>query len=204
MTVAVPSEAYSCSDEGFVSTPAADCYALLRRIREYGRWWRLVAIEPVRCADLLEVGDEFDFVGRNPRGEVRWRCAVRALLPPGGSRRGGGDVGVRIGRIDLEYVSGDLVGPTGWEIEPVPERSGTLVRYVYHGVRAMSAGSARSLSLCGTRLHSHAMRVDAFAGIARWFGGPGAELADDVWDARVRAAMSEFDARANPPRQPEA
>ena len=59
-----------------------------------------------------------------------------------------------------------LVGPTGWEIEPAPERGGALVRYVYRGVRATSPESARAFALHGTRFHSHAMHSDALPGIA--------------------------------------
>jgi hypothetical protein len=200
----VPTSAFHCVDEKLIAAPPGQCFALLRRIREYGRWWRLVGIEPVRGGELLEVGSEFDFVGRRSAGRaVRWRCAVRGLTPPveavndapGSPARREAQLTARgdgLGRIDLEYTEGDLTGPTGWEIEPAPGKGGTLVRYVYRGVRPMSPESARTFIAHGTRFHSHAMQHDALAGIARLLGGPGNELSDEAWDARIHAAMSRF------------
>jgi hypothetical protein len=195
---------FHCVDEKLIAASPAECFALLRRIREYGRWWRLVDVEPVRGGELLEVGSEFDFVGRRRAGRpVRWRCAVRALRPPGGDSERGPSTSSKVaaaraagaidlGRIDLEYTEGDLVGPTGWEIEPAAERGGTLLRYVYRGVRPMSQESARTFAEHGTRFHSYAMQHDALPGIARLLGGPGSELSDAAWDAGLRAAMARF------------
>lgn len=204
MSSDVPTSVFYCVDEKLIAAPPGECFALLRRIGEYGRWWRLVGIEPVRGGELLEVGSEFDFVGRRGEGRaVRWRCAVRGLTPPGEDvkDRAGFHArstpelttrGAGVGRIDLEYTEGDLAGPTGWEIEPAPGKGGTLVRYVYRGVQPMCPESARTFIAHGTRFHSHAMQHDALAGIARLLGGPGSELSDEAWDARVRAAMSRF------------
>ena len=204
MSSDVPTSEFHCVDEQLIAAAPGECFSLLRRIREYGRWWRLVGIEPVRGGELLEVGSEFDFVGRRREGRaVRWRCAVRGLTPPGeAAKEATGSAarrepelttpGAGVGRIDLEYTEGDLAGPTGWEIEPAPEKGGTLVRYVYRGVRPTSPESARTFIAHGTRFHSHAMKHDALAGIARLLGGPGSELSDEAWDARVRAAMSRF------------
>lgn len=189
MPLPVPTPPFECVDQRTIDASPEACFSLLLRIREYGRWWRLVRIEPVGGGELLGVGSEFDFVGRRRTGRsIRWRCAVRRLLPP---RLGSG-------RIDLEYTEGDLNGPTGWEIDPDAAGRGSIVRYVYRGVRAMSAESAVTFEQHGTDFHSHAMQHDALAGIARVLGGPGRDLTDEQWDAQVRAAVAAYSPRSDP------
>ena len=112
----------------------------------------------------------FRFTGARPGGAATsWVAAVLEVEPPW--------------RIEIA-ASGDLLGRTAWEL--AAEGDATRVAYVYRGVRPNSPASTASLARFGTRLHSVAMHADAFAGLARLLGGPGGELADDVWCARVQ------------------
>jgi hypothetical protein len=186
VSVVVPSREYHCLDEAVIPASADACFDLLRRIGEYGRWWRLVRIEAIRGGPLLEPGSHFDFVGRRPgRAEVRWTCVVHELTPP--------DPGARSpAAIDMAYIGGRLRGPTCWEVEALPGGRASLVRYLYRGVRPLIPASAETFARYGTRLHSCAMRHDALAGMKRVLGGVGAELTDEEWDRRIAAAMARF------------
>jgi len=162
---------YACRDEALIAAPAADCFAVLADLATYARWWTLVAITPLGPSQQLVPGVRFRFGGARPGGApVSWIAEVLEVEPER--------------RIELAYAEGDLLGRTAFELEPA--RGGTRVAYLYRGVRANSAASAASFARYGIRLHSIAMREDALAGIARLLGGPGAELDDAAWAARVR------------------
>jgi uncharacterized protein YndB with AHSA1/START domain len=168
-------EVYRCRDEIVVPAAAEACFAVLRDIGTYARWWTLVRVDPVSGGTRLSPGVRFRFSGIRPDGTgVSWVIRVTAVHAPQ--------------RLELEYDEGDLLGTTGWELEPVA--GGTRAAYVYYGLRANSAAAADSFARYGTRLHSLAMREDALAGLVRLFGGTGAELDDEAWRARVRAHMA--------------
>ena len=162
---------YRCRDEAVIGAPPATCFTVLADLTTYGRWWTLVNVTPLDGGTILAPGVRFRFTGARPGGNATsWVAAVLEVEPPS--------------RIEIAYASGDLLGRTAWEL--AAEGDGTRVAYVYRGVRPNSPASTASLARFGTRLHSVAMRVDALAGLARILGGPGSELADDVWRARVQ------------------
>ena len=168
-------DVHRCRDEIVVPAAAETCFAVLRDIGTYPRWWTLVQVDPVSGGTRLSPGVRFRFSGvRRDGGGVSWVIRVTAVRAPQ--------------RLELEYDEGDLLGTTGWELEPVP--GGTRAAYVYYGVRANGPAAAASFARYGTRLHSLAMRTDALAGLVRLFGGPGAELDDAAWRARVRERMA--------------
>jgi len=167
--------AYQCRDEVVVPGEREACFAVLRDVGTYARWWTLVEVTPVTGGTRLSPGVRFRFTGTRPAGSVvSWVARVTALRAPA--------------RIELAYDDGDLQGTTGWELEDVPD--GTRVAYVYYGVRATSEASAASFRRWGTRLHSIAMQEDALAGLVRLFGGAGADLDDAAWRLQVRARVT--------------
>ena len=168
-------DVHRCRDEIVVPAAAETCFAVLRDVGTYPRWWTLVDVTPVTGGTRLSPGVRFRFTGARPAGSiVSWVARVTALRAPA--------------RIELAYDEGDLQGTTGWELEDVPD--GTRVAYVYYGVRATSEASAASFRRYGTRLHSIAMQEDALAGLVRLFGGAGADLDDATWRLQVRARVT--------------
>lgn len=164
-----------CRDEVVVPGGAEACFAVLRDIGTYPRWWTLPRVEPVSGGTRLRPGVRFRFSGARPGGPlVSWVTRVIAVHAPV--------------RLELEYDQGDLLGTTGWELEPTA--SGTRVAYVYYGVRPNSPGTRESFARWGSRLHSLAMRHDALAGLVRLFGGPGSDLDDAAWRTRVARTMA--------------
>jgi uncharacterized protein (DUF924 family) len=91
-------------------------------------------------------------------------------------------------RIELAYTGGEYLGRTAWELAELP--NSTLVAYVYRGVKANSSKAADHFARWGTRLHGVAMREDALAGLARIFGGCGADLEDEAWRQDVRRRVA--------------
>src|SRR5262245_18788478 len=161
---------HQCRDDVVVPGDPEACFAVLRDIGTYGRWWTLPKVEPVSGGTRLRPGVRFRFTGARPGGDaVSWVTRVTAVHAPV--------------RLELEYDEGDLLGTTGWELDSVD--GGTRVAYVYYGVRPNSAGTRESFARWGTRLHSIAMQEDALAGLVRLFGGPGADLDDGAWRAHV-------------------
>jgi len=113
----------------------------------------------------LEPGSRFRFSGARPGGDrVEWSAEVLEVDSPT--------------RIELAYAGGEYIGRTAWELAGVGDE--TLVTYVYRGVRPISPRAEEHFARWGTRLHSVAMQEDALAGLARFLGGPGAELDDRV------------------------
>jgi uncharacterized protein YndB with AHSA1/START domain len=162
---------YRCRDDVVVPAASEACFAVLRDVGTYARWWTLVRVGAVSGSTRLAPGARIRFTGMGTDGDiVSWVVRVTAVRAPV--------------RLELEYDEGDLLGTTGWELEPVP--GGTRVAYVYYGVQPNSPAMAASFDRHGTRKHSAVMREDALAGLVRLFGGPGAELDDDAWRAQVR------------------
>jgi uncharacterized protein YndB with AHSA1/START domain len=167
-------DVHQCRDDVIVPAATEACFAVLRDIGTYARWWTLIDVTPVSGGTRLRPGVRFRTSGQRPGGEaVSWITRVTAVHAPV--------------RIELEYDEGDLLGTTGWELETVP--GGTRVAYVYYGVRPNSPTTERSFTRFGTRLHAIAMREDALAGLVRLFGGPGSELDDMAWRERVQTRV---------------
>ncbi|HXJ33796.1 MAG TPA: hypothetical protein VMS22_07110 [Candidatus Eisenbacteria bacterium] len=165
---------YRCRDDVVVPAASEACFAVLRDIGTYARWWTLVRVDPVAGGTRLSPGMRFRFTGGRPDGrEVSWVTRVTAVHAP-----------VRIG---LEYDEGDLTGSTGWELTDTA--AGTRVAYVYYGVTPHGPAAEATFGRYGTRLHSVAMREDALAGLVRLFGGAGADLDDTTWRAHVRSRL---------------
>lgn len=141
----------------------------------YARWWTLVAVTPVGLHPLLNPGVGFRFSGARPGGQrFEWSARVLEVEAPT--------------RIELGYTGGEYIGRTAWELAELP--NSTLVAYVYRGVQANSSKAADHFARWGTRLHAVAMREDALAGLARIFGGPGADLDDEAWRRDVRRRVA--------------
>jgi uncharacterized protein YndB with AHSA1/START domain len=167
--------AYTCRDDVVVPAAAEACFAVLRDVGTYARWWTLLEASPVSGGTRLSPGMRFRLTGaRRGREPVSWVVRVTAVRAPL--------------RLELTYDEGDLLGPTGWELEPA--EGGTRVAYVYYGVRPNGPAAADTFERWGTRYHSLAMREDALAGLVRLFGGPGSELDDAAWRARVRERIA--------------
>jgi uncharacterized protein YndB with AHSA1/START domain len=176
---------YRCRDEAIVPAEREACFAVLRDIGTYARWWTLVRVEAVSETTRLSPGVRFRFTGARPGGRVvSWLTRVTAVHAPA--------------RLELAYEEGDLKGATGWELEAV--EGGTRVAYVYYGVWPATEASATSFRQYGTRLHSIAMQEDALAGLVRCFGGAGVELDDDAWRTRVRERVAAAVAACRPER----
>lgn len=140
--------AYHHVDETFVAAPARSCYELVLAVRRYGQWWRRVRCEPLGIEGTLRLGSRFRLSG----GPVAWEVEVTGLRP--------------WQRIDLEYASGDLLGPVHWEFRAAG--GGTRVSYAYRGVRPNSEYTQASFaSGRALRVHTEAMQEDAFAGMRR-------------------------------------
>jgi uncharacterized protein YndB with AHSA1/START domain len=157
---------HRCRDEAHIAASGVRCFDLLADLSTYARWWTLVTVTPEGRTSRLVPGLRFQFSGARLGGErFEWMAEVLEIE--------------EARRIEMAYAGGEYVGRTAWELEPVG--NGTLVSYVYRGVRPMSPRSRAHFARWGTRLHSVAMREDALAGLARLLGGPGAELDDDAW-----------------------
>ena len=167
---------YACRDERLIAAPRPRCFEVLADLSTYARWWTLVDVTPQGSGPRLVPGARFLFSGARPGGErVEWVAEVREIEPPE--------------RIELSYA-GEYRGRTGWELDEV--KGGTLVAYVYRGVRPMTARARDHFARWGTRLHSVAMREEALAGLTRYLGGPGAELDDEAWRAEVRRRVAQL------------
>ena len=165
---------YRCRDEGEVPAPRLACFETLMDLSTYARWWTLVAVTPVG-PPLLNPGVGFRFSGARPGGQrFEWSARVLEVEPPT--------------RIELAYTGGEYIGRTAWELAELP--NSTLVAYVYRAVQANSSKAADHFGRWGTRLHAVAMREDALAGLARIFGGPGADLDDEAWRRDVRRRVA--------------
>jgi uncharacterized protein YndB with AHSA1/START domain len=163
---------HECRDEAVIPAAPEVVSDVLTDLTTYGAWWTLVRCEPLGPTRLAP-GVRFRFSGSRGGGPptTSWTIEVEALVPGR--------------RIDLRYVEGDLLGPVGWELEPVD--GGTRTAYVYRGVRANAPGAQATFDRYGVRLHNVAMRVDALAGLARYVQG---EPLDDAWRAEVAERMA--------------
>ncbi len=165
---------YRCRDDVVVPATREACFAVLRDVGTYARWWTLLRAEPVEGGTRLSPGVRFRLSGARPGGTVvSWTVRVTEVHAPV--------------RLELAYDGGDLLGTVGWELDAAD--CGTRVAYVYYGVRPNSAAVADTFARYGTRFHSLAMREDALAGLVRLFGGAGNELSDDRWRHDVRRRM---------------
>jgi uncharacterized protein YndB with AHSA1/START domain len=171
----VTAAVYRCRDDVVVPAAREACFAVLRDVGTYARWWTLLRAEAVEGGTRLSPGVRFRLSGARTDGTVlAWTVRVTAVHAPG--------------RMELAYDGGELVGTVGWELDPV--ESGTRIAYVYYGVQANGPAAEETFARWGTRFHSLAMREDALAGLVRLFGGPGSELADDAWRRDVRRRMA--------------
>src|SRR5262249_26352483 len=115
---------YQCRDDVIVPGASEACFAVLRDVGTYARWWTLGRVTPVEGGTRLSPGVRFGFTGKRADGSVAaWVVRVTAAHAPH--------------RLELEYDEGDLLGTAGWELEPAP--GGTRVAYVYYRVHANSA-----------------------------------------------------------------
>jgi uncharacterized protein YndB with AHSA1/START domain len=171
---------YRCRDERTIAAPRDRCFTALSDLSTYSRWWTLVSVTPEIGGSRLVPGGRFRFAGARPGGpRVEWSADVVAVDEPA--------------CIELAYGGGEYEGRTAWELEDV--EGGTRVAYVYRGVRPTSQRARDHFARWGTRFHSVAMQEDALAGLARFLGGAGSEIADEAWrllvyrrvDASVRA-----------------
>ena len=166
---------YCCRDDVVVPATPEACFAVLRDVGTYARWWTLLRAEALEGGTRLSPGVRFRLSGARPGGAVvSWTVRVTAVHAPA--------------RLELQYDGGELLGTVGWELEPV--ETGTRVAYVYYGVQPNGPAAEATFVRYGTRFHSLAMREDALAGLVRLFGGAGSELADDVWRGHVRSRMA--------------
>jgi hypothetical protein len=166
---------YRCRDDVIVPAASEACFAVLRDLGTYARWWTLVRVESLAGGARLSPGVRFRFGGTRLDGSTTaWVARVTAVHAPL--------------RIELEYDEGELLGTTGWELAHAP--GGTRVAYVYYDVRPNAPDAEASFVRYGTRLHSLAMREDALAGLVRLLGGAGSDVDDAAWRARVRERMA--------------
>jgi len=166
---------YRCRDARQIAAPQVRCFETLLDLSTYTRWWTLVTVTPEGQCFQLTPGCRFHFSGARPGGErFGWLAEVLEIE--------------RLRRIELAYAGGEYLGRTAWELEEVGDE--TLVAYVYRGVRPNSARGADHFARWGTRLHSAAMQEDALAGLARFLGGPGAELDDAAWRTDVERRLA--------------
>ena len=169
------SSEYRCRDQGEVPAPRLACFETLMNLSTYARWWTLVTVTPVGPQSVLNPGVDFRFSGARPGGQrFEWSARVLEVEPPT--------------RIEWAYTGGEYIGRTAWELSELP--NSTLIAYVYRGVKANSPKAADHFTRWGTRLHTVAMREDALAGLARMFGGPGAELDDEAWRRDVQCRVA--------------
>jgi len=166
---------YRCRDERIIGASRVRCFETPMDLSTYSRWWTLVAVAPEGPGSRLRPGARFRFVGDRPGGErFEWAAEVLEIEEPS--------------RIELVYAGGEYVGRTAWELQEVLE--GTLVAYVYRGVRANSPRSRDHFARWGTRLHAVAMKEDALAGLARLLEGSGAEGDDEAWRKDVQRRVA--------------
>jgi uncharacterized protein YndB with AHSA1/START domain len=166
---------YRCRDDVVVPAMPEACFAVLRDVGTYPRWWTLLRAESLEGGTRLSPGVRFRLSGARPGGTVvSWTVRVTAVHAPVW--------------IELAYDGGDLLGTVGWELEAVD--GGTEVAYVYYGVQPNAPAAEATFARHGTRFHSLAMREDALAGLVRLFGGAGSELSDDAWRRQVRERMA--------------
>ena len=166
---------YRCRDDVVVPGMPEACFAVLRDVGTYARWWTLLRAEAIEGGTRLSPGVRFRLSGARPGGTiVSWTVRVTAVRAPA--------------RIELEYDGGELLGTVGWELEP--GGAWTRVAYVYYGVQPNGPAAEATFVRYGTRFHSLAMQEDALAGLVRLFGGSGSELADDAWRRHVRHRMA--------------
>ena len=166
---------YRCRDDVVVPAMPEACFAVLRDVGTYARWWTLLRAEALEGGTRLSPGVRFRLSGARADGTVvAWTVRVTVVHAPGW--------------IELAYDGGDLLGTVGWELEAVG--GGTRVAYVYYDVRPNGPAAERTFARYGTRFHSLAMREDALAGLVRLFGGAGSELSDEAWRRRVRERMA--------------
>ena len=166
---------YRCRDEGEIPASRSACFETLMDLSTYARWWTLLDVTPVGSHTRLSAGVHLRFAGARPGGQrFEWSVQVLEVEAPS--------------RIELAYAGGEYIGRTAWELVELP--SSTRMAYVYRGVRANSSKAAEHFARWGTRLHTVAMREDALAGLARLFGGPGADLDDDAWRQDVRRRVA--------------
>ena len=170
MSAEVTGPEMRCRDEVFVAATPEQVYDVLTDLRTYGRWWTLMQAIPVSGPELHE-GSRWVFEGSRPGGRAsRWTVEVTGMDRPHS--------------IELSYVEGDLLGSAAWEVRPVG--AGSVVAYVYRGVRAAHPASAETFRRYGTSLHSVAMQADALAGLARYLAG---DEMDEAWHRGVRARV---------------
>jgi uncharacterized protein YndB with AHSA1/START domain len=162
----------TCRDEAVIPAPIDEVWAVLSDLTTYPRWWTLIQVVPLSEETRVLPGTPFRIEGSRPGGPTRgWNCEVLEVDAPR--------------RIEIAYVSGDLLGRSAWELEPVD--GGTKIAYVYRGVRPNEEGSALTFRRYGTRLHNVAMQADALSGIARYIKG---EPLGDEWRSDVEARMT--------------
>jgi uncharacterized protein YndB with AHSA1/START domain len=162
---------YRVRDERVIAVSRERCFETLVDLSTYARWWTLVAVTPEGDGWQLRPGGRFQLAGAQPGGtRVAWPVDVLEIDAPG--------------RIELAYAGAEYLGGTAWELTEVD--GGTLVAYVYRGVRPVSPRAIDHFARWGTRLHSVAMQEDALAGLARFFGGPGADMDAQAWRADVQ------------------
>lgn len=165
---------YRCRDQRWIAASRVRCFATLLDLSTYSRWWTLVAVTP-EGSSQLRPGVRFQFSGARPGGaRFKWSAEVLEIEAPA--------------RIELAYTGGEYVGRTAWELEAVG--SGTVVTYVYRGIRPISQRARDHFARWGTRLHSVAMQEDALAGLARLLGGPRVELDDEAWRKDVQRRVA--------------
>jgi uncharacterized protein YndB with AHSA1/START domain len=166
---------YRCRDERRIMASRARCFETLLDLATYPRWWTLVTVTPEGTSTRLSPGVRFRFAGARPGGQrVEWPAEVLEVEEPA--------------RIELAYAGGEYLGRTAWELDE--SGAGTVVAYVYRGVRPVSRRAHDHFARWGTRLHSVAMQDDALAGLARLLEGRGAELDDEAWRADVRRRVA--------------
>ena len=166
---------YRCRDERIIAAPRVRCFETLMDLSTYSRWWTLVAVTTGGPGSRLRPGARFRFAGARPGGEpFEWGAEVLEIEEPS--------------RIELAYAGGEYLGRTAWELQDIPE--GTLVAYVYRGVRANSQRSRDHFARWGTRLHTVAMQEDALAGLARLVEGSGTEVDDEAWRKDVQRRVA--------------
>ncbi len=141
-------ETYFHTEETVVRAPARRCYELVTAIRRYGQWWQRAHCEPLGPEARLRIGSRFRLSGVPLSGEIE----VTGLRP--------------WRRVDLRYVTGDLLGPVGWEF--IQRGGSTLVRYVYGGVEPTGESLRRAFAGGrGLAVYSDVMQHDAFTGMRR-------------------------------------
>jgi uncharacterized protein YndB with AHSA1/START domain len=167
---------YRCRDELGIPASPLRCFEMLAELSTYARWWTLVTVTSRGDTSRLSPGARFDLAGARPGAEpVEWSVEVLEVEVPA--------------RIELSYAGGEYLGRTAWEV--AADGEGSRVAYVYRGVRPNSPRAHAHFARWGTRLHSVAMREDALKGLARVFGGPGAELDDGSWRRDVHRRVAD-------------